>query len=384
MDQRAFAPVGIFAKAKARPTEFRLAPREEGLFGTFGAAALNESSSTTARFSWQPAKDTEPELPDPLTAAAAAAASRPPPNPKSLPQQPRAAAAAAAAAGPAAAAPWRPRAPQQPDFGTCKTAIAAMMSRTQNGMRQGLTDLELPDYGLAFTPGEQLRLCGYDIRDLVNRMIHHCLEDERDGFYATLQSIRALISDPILSKEDLLAGRLDMRDWQEFYAEDGSRRWRLLRCHRSPDGREVGLAERDPDAVGASGDDDGDDDEDAAAEDGEDEVIDVPAARDNGAEVIDVKPGVSSTPASSLPPKAARPQEDGFEDYYALMGLGREATASEIRGRFRERVVQVHPSKGGNVQAFQRLNRAYSVLIDASRRREYDKEWSRHRAAQRT
>jgi NADPH:quinone reductase-like Zn-dependent oxidoreductase/predicted esterase len=59
-------------------------------------------------------------------------------------------------------------------------------------------------------------------------------------------------------------------------------------------------------------------------------------------------------------------------DYYALIGVGQDATLHEIRSKFRQRVLAEHPDKGGDPKKFQLLNKAYNVLTDQEKRRRYD------------
>jgi len=59
-------------------------------------------------------------------------------------------------------------------------------------------------------------------------------------------------------------------------------------------------------------------------------------------------------------------------DYYALLGVGKEATLHEIRSKFRQKVLAEHPDKGGDPKKFQMLNKAYNILTDQDKRRRYD------------
>jgi curved DNA-binding protein CbpA len=75
-------------------------------------------------------------------------------------------------------------------------------------------------------------------------------------------------------------------------------------------------------------------------------------------------------------------------DHYAVLGVGREANAEEIRRRFRDLVRQRHPDRfAGEEKAraetdFQAITQAFNVLSDPERRRLYDTDLAgRHGAA---
>jgi curved DNA-binding protein CbpA len=69
-----------------------------------------------------------------------------------------------------------------------------------------------------------------------------------------------------------------------------------------------------------------------------------------------------------------RPRFD--KDYYRIMGLHPEATEDEIRRAYRRLALEWHPDRRqGDAKAtekFKEISEAYAVLIDASRRRQYD------------
>lgn len=60
-------------------------------------------------------------------------------------------------------------------------------------------------------------------------------------------------------------------------------------------------------------------------------------------------------------------------DYYEVLGVGKEASADEIKKAFRKLAVKYHPDKeGGDEAKFKEINEAYEVLKDSSKRQRYD------------
>ena len=64
------------------------------------------------------------------------------------------------------------------------------------------------------------------------------------------------------------------------------------------------------------------------------------------------------------------------KDYYAILGVSREANEDEIRRAYRRQALQWHPDRRpGDSRAAERfrdVSEAYAVLINPARRREYD------------
>ena len=60
-------------------------------------------------------------------------------------------------------------------------------------------------------------------------------------------------------------------------------------------------------------------------------------------------------------------------DYYEVLGVGKDASADEIKKAFRRQAVLHHPDKeGGDETKFKELNEAYEVLKDTEKRQRYD------------
>lgn len=60
-------------------------------------------------------------------------------------------------------------------------------------------------------------------------------------------------------------------------------------------------------------------------------------------------------------------------DYYEVLGVGKNASADEIKKAFRKKAIQYHPDKqGGDEAKFKEINEAYEVLKDSQKRQRYD------------
>lgn len=73
-------------------------------------------------------------------------------------------------------------------------------------------------------------------------------------------------------------------------------------------------------------------------------------------------------------------------DYYAVLRLPRNASAEQIRNRFRELARETHPDrvaapqKPGAEKVFQQLSEAFNILSDPARRRQHDLDLSKVRS----
>jgi len=59
-------------------------------------------------------------------------------------------------------------------------------------------------------------------------------------------------------------------------------------------------------------------------------------------------------------------------DYYEVLGVGKGASADEIKKAFRKAAVEHHPDRGGDEAKFKEINEAYEVLKDDKKRQRYD------------
>lgn len=66
----------------------------------------------------------------------------------------------------------------------------------------------------------------------------------------------------------------------------------------------------------------------------------------------------------------------GHDDVYAILGVSKTATASEIKKGYMKLALVHHPDKGGDKEKFQALSLAHSILSDEDKRKLYDSNGS--------
>ena len=64
------------------------------------------------------------------------------------------------------------------------------------------------------------------------------------------------------------------------------------------------------------------------------------------------------------------------KDFYAVIGVSKDATADEIKKKYRKLARELHPDKNPGDKAaeerFKGVSEAYDVLSDDAKRKEYD------------
>src|SRR5262245_32089025 len=65
-------------------------------------------------------------------------------------------------------------------------------------------------------------------------------------------------------------------------------------------------------------------------------------------------------------------QFDSKKDYYAVLGVDKDASKVDIDRSYKRMASKHHPDRGGSEERMKQLNEAYSVLKDSSARRAYD------------
>ncbi|KAK8819515.1 hypothetical protein WA556_002504 [Blastocystis sp. ATCC 50177/Nand II] len=61
------------------------------------------------------------------------------------------------------------------------------------------------------------------------------------------------------------------------------------------------------------------------------------------------------------------------ETYYSILGVSPTSSFEEIKKAYRKLALTCHPDKGATPESFQKLQEAWSVLSDETKRANYDK-----------
>jgi len=61
-----------------------------------------------------------------------------------------------------------------------------------------------------------------------------------------------------------------------------------------------------------------------------------------------------------------------MKDYYKILGVSRNASQEEIKKAYYRLAHKYHPDKGGDPEKFKEINKAYQILSDPEKRRQYD------------
>ena len=59
-------------------------------------------------------------------------------------------------------------------------------------------------------------------------------------------------------------------------------------------------------------------------------------------------------------------------DLYNILGIKNTASKEDIKKAYRKASLKHHPDRGGNAEEFKKVNRAYEVLSDPMKKRDYD------------
>lgn len=64
-----------------------------------------------------------------------------------------------------------------------------------------------------------------------------------------------------------------------------------------------------------------------------------------------------------------------MKNFYEVLGLSKDSSATEIKKAYRKLAIVFHPDKGGNAEAMKILNDAYGTLSDSDKRKKFNKDW---------
>lgn len=59
-------------------------------------------------------------------------------------------------------------------------------------------------------------------------------------------------------------------------------------------------------------------------------------------------------------------------DYYSILGVAKTASKDDIRKAYKKQSMKHHPDRGGDEEAFKKINEAYQTLSDPQKRQMYD------------
>ncbi|HLD16259.1 MAG TPA: J domain-containing protein, partial [Coxiellaceae bacterium] len=65
----------------------------------------------------------------------------------------------------------------------------------------------------------------------------------------------------------------------------------------------------------------------------------------------------------------------GMPNYYAMLGVKRDATPQQIQQAYRRRALEAHPDKGGSAEQMGLLAEARDRLINRASREQFNKDW---------
>lgn len=74
-----------------------------------------------------------------------------------------------------------------------------------------------------------------------------------------------------------------------------------------------------------------------------------------------------------------RLQDSSLPDYYAILGVPKNATQTEIKSQFRKLAKEMHPDKSKDPKSKDRMaeiNMAYEILSDKEKKKSYDKYYN--------
>lgn len=66
---------------------------------------------------------------------------------------------------------------------------------------------------------------------------------------------------------------------------------------------------------------------------------------------------------TDIRPEVVESEDDGdLSKCYKILGVSTEATSSDLRQAYRQLALENHPDKGGDIELFYRINKAYAIL----------------------